>query len=83
MYDLFEIRGENFDASKFGTDGSGLETHIKECGALTDWHFEMTPSDPTYQWYASGHLPVGGKGCIGRAVVSACGSTAGNCHGAG
>ena len=43
----------------------------------------MTPDDPTYQWYASGHLPIGTKACVGRAVVSAGGANDGNCHGAG
>ncbi len=83
VLDSFKIRGENFDASKFGTDGSGLETQIKGCGALTKWKFQMTPSDPTYQWYASGQLPIGVKNCVGNAVISAGGSTKGNCHGSG
>ena len=26
----------------------------------------MIPEDPTYQWYASGHLPIGTKACLGR-----------------
>ncbi|KAI9747701.1 MAG: hypothetical protein M4579_007409, partial [Chaenotheca gracillima] len=49
LYDQFEIRGENFDPKKFGTDGSGLESQIKGCGALTDWHFELTTGSPPYQ----------------------------------
>ena len=81
--DSFEVRGKNFDAAKFGTDGSGLKKQIEGCGALTDWNFKQTPSDPTYQWYASGHLPIGVKICVGNAVISAGGATIGNCHGAG
>ena len=83
FFDSFEIRGENFDASKFGTDGSGLKTQIKGCGDLTKWKFQMTPTNPTYQWFASGQLPIGVKDCVGNAVISAGGSTVGDCHGAG
>ena len=83
VLDSFEISGKNFDASKFGTDGSGLRTQIKGCGALTKWKFQMTPSSPIYQWHASGQLPIGVKNCVGNAVISAGGSSKGNCHGAG
>ncbi|KAL9115648.1 MAG: hypothetical protein Q9227_000016 [Pyrenula ochraceoflavens] len=83
LYDEFEVRGKNFDASKFGKDGSGLEKQISGCGDLTEWHFEWTPKDPKYQWHVSGHLPIGTKNCIGNAVESAGGSSKGNCNGAG
>jgi hypothetical protein len=51
--------------------------------AITKWQFERTPNDCCFQWYASGQLPIGTKGCVGRPLVSAGGSGDGNCHGAG
>ena len=83
VYDEFQIRGKNFVPASFGTDGSGLKHQIAGCGAITDWNFQLTPTDPTYQWSASGHLPIGTKACVGRAVVSAGGANDDNCHGAG
>lgn len=73
----------NFDPIKFGNNGEGLQKQIKGCGDLTHWSFHMTPNDPTYQWYASGRLPIGTKACVGRAVVSAGGANHGHCSGAG
>lgn len=83
LWDQFEVRGKNFDPAKFGNNGDGLQKQIKGCGDLSQFSFKTTPDDPTYQWYASGHLPIGTKACVGRAVVSAGGATDGNCHGAG
>ncbi|KAL8779859.1 MAG: hypothetical protein Q9203_001407 [Teloschistes exilis] len=83
VLDKFEVRGKNFPDAKLGANGEGLKSQIKGCGALTDWHFEWTPNDVKYQWYAHGNLPVGAKSCMGRAVVSAGGAGAGNCHGSG
>ena len=82
-YDEFEVRGKDFDPAKFGQDGSGLHDQIKGCGKITKWHFEQTPDDPRFAWFASGNLPIGVKACVGRAVKSAGGTSAGNCHGAG
>lgn len=73
----------NWPDSKFGTNGEGLLAQLKGCGDVTDWHFEWTPNDVRYQWYASGHTIIGEKSCIGNAVINAGGSTKGNCHGAG
>ena len=58
-----------------------LEAQIKGCGALKDWKFQRTTTDPQYEWYASGHLPIGVKNCAGRAVTTAGGpgATSGNC----
>ncbi|KAH0172234.1 hypothetical protein KCU67_g1814, partial [Aureobasidium melanogenum] len=76
LFDHFEIYGRNFDAEKFGTDGSGLKHQIKGCGDLTDWTFKTLTDDPQgYQWYAEGDLPIGTKACVGRAVVSAGGAS--------
>ena len=83
VLDEFEVRGKNFLDAKLGANGEGLKDEIKGCGALTDWHFEWTPHDFKYQWYAKGHLPIGTKSCMGNAVQSAGGKSAGNCHGAG
>ncbi|KAI9890971.1 MAG: hypothetical protein M1814_003472 [Vezdaea aestivalis] len=79
----FEVRGKNFPDARLGADGGGLKSQIQGCGALTEWHFEWTPKDVKYQWYAKGHLPIGTKACMGRAVLSAGGTSKGNCHGAG
>lgn len=81
--DLFEVRGKNFPDAKLGADGEGLKKEIKGCGALTDWSFEWTPDDAKYQWYARGHLPIGTKSCMGRAVQTAGGASSGGCRGAG
>ena len=84
FFDNFQIYGKNFDPSKFGSDGSGLESQIKGCGDLTKWSFKTLTNDPNgYQWFASGDLPIGTKACVGRAVVSAGGQSASGCTGAG
>lgn len=83
VLDYFEVRGKDFDPTKFGTDGSGLKQQIQGCGALTQWHFEYTPNDPRFAWFAHGNLPMGTKGCVGRAVVSAGGESADGCKGSG
>ncbi|KAK4983211.1 hypothetical protein LTR50_007357 [Elasticomyces elasticus] len=83
FYDSFEIRGKNLPDGLFGAEGEGLHSQMSGCGALTDWNFERTPDDCCFQWYASGHLTVGTKACVGRALESAGGSGDGNCHGAG
>jgi hypothetical protein len=83
FFDGFEIRGKNLPDAKFGAEGEGLRKQVAGCGAITKWQFERTPNDCCFQWYASGQLPIGTKGCVGRALVSAGGSGDGNCHGAG
>lgn len=83
--DFFEIRGKNFPPS-LGAHGAGLKKQLDGCGgssSITNWHFETTPEDTVYQWYARGNTLVGQKNCIGHAVVTAGGSSTGNCHGAG
>ncbi|KAI9724278.1 MAG: hypothetical protein M1828_003702 [Chrysothrix sp. TS-e1954] len=84
FFDHFEISGKNFDANKFGSDGSGLKSQIKGCGDLTKWNFELVTNDPQgFQWKATGNLPIGTKACVGRAVVSAGGASPDGCTGAG
>ncbi|KAI4244220.1 MAG: hypothetical protein LQ352_006885 [Teloschistes flavicans] len=70
-FDQFELRGKNVPDAELGENGEGLHREIKGCGAITKWHFEWTPNDSVYEWYASGQLPVGTKACVGRALVSA------------
>ncbi|KAI4270768.1 MAG: hypothetical protein L6R38_007018 [Xanthoria sp. 2 TBL-2021] len=79
VYDQFELRGKNLPDSKFGANGEGLHGEVKGCGAITKWQFEWTPNDPTYEWFASGQLPLGTKGCVGRALESAGASGKGGC----
>lgn len=83
LFDGFEIRGKNWPDAKLGTNGEGLLKELKGCGAVTKWRFEYTPNDVKYQWYAHGRLPIGTKSCVGNAVLTAGGSTKGNCHGGG
>lgn len=83
LYDSFEIRGKNFDKTKFGNNGEGLKKQLDGCASITHYKFQWTPNDPKYQWYVTGHALVGEKDCIGHAVETAGGTTAGNCHGAG
>jgi len=83
VFDAFEVRGKNWPEAKLGKNGEGLLKELKGCGKVTDFGFDQTPKDPQYQWYAHGHLPIGTKACVGRAVKSAGGPSAGNCHGAG
>ncbi|KAL8916908.1 MAG: hypothetical protein Q9208_008272 [Pyrenodesmia sp. 3 TL-2023] len=79
VLDQFELRGKNLPDSKLGKDGEGLRDEVEGCGALTKWHFEWTPDDTVYEWFASGQLPIGTKACVGRALVSAGGSGEGGC----
>ena len=81
--DAFEVRGRNFGDAKLGANGEGLKKEIDGCGKVTKWKFEWTPDNVKYQWFASGQLPIGTKSCMGRAVQSAGGTSAGNCHGSG
>lgn len=81
VFDKFELRGKNLPDAKFGKNGEGLHDEVKGCGAITKWHFEWTPDDKVYEWYASGQLPIGTKACVGRALVSAGGSGNGGCSG--
>jgi hypothetical protein len=83
LFDSFEIWGMNFPDAKLGLDGAGLLTQLKGCGDVTGWSFTLTPDDVKYQWYAKGNLPIGTKACVGRAIQSAGGSSAGGCTGAG
>ncbi|KAM3519473.1 hypothetical protein MY4038_009779 [Beauveria bassiana] len=62
FFDFFEIRGKNLPDGKLGPDGEGLKKELEGCGKLTQWNFEQTPQDVKFQWYAKGHLPIGGDG---------------------
>ena len=59
-----------------------IQKQIQGCGDLTGWSFEQL-SNSSFQWSASGNLPIGTKACVGRAVVSAGGSSPDGCTGAG
>lgn len=83
LFDSFEIRGKNFPDAKLGKDGAGLLAQLRGCGAVTEWGFDWTPNDVKFQWYAHGHLPIGTKACVGRAVESAGGTSLGECQGSG
>jgi hypothetical protein len=78
-FDGFEIRGKNLPWAEFGTNVERLRDEVAGCDGLTEWKFEWTPNDCCFQWYATGHLPIGKKGCVGRALESAGGSGKGHC----
>ena len=59
-----------------------MQEEIKGCGAVTDWSFSYLTNEE-FQWKASGNLPIGTKACVGRAVISAGGSSKDDCTGAG
>jgi hypothetical protein len=78
-FDFFEIRGFNW----FGADvsnGMEIQNNLWWCGILTHWNFEWTPDDCCFQWYASGWLQNGVKGCVGRAIRNAGASSKSRCH---
>jgi hypothetical protein len=81
FFDSFEIRGKNLPDALFGAEGEGLKKQLQGCGLLTGWNFERTPDDCCFQWYAAGNLPIGTRACIGRALMSAGGSSIDNCWG--
>lgn len=78
-YDSFEVRGKNVPSALMGADGEGLLKELTGCGLMKSWKFEQTPHDCCYQWYASGDLPIGIEGCVGRAIKSAGGASNGGC----
>lgn len=82
-FNKFEIRGKNFPDGKLGAEGEGLKKEIQGCGPLTKWKFKWMPDDVTYQWYATGQLPVGSRSCVGAATQTAGGKDAGHCKGPG
>ncbi|KAI1775061.1 hypothetical protein F4818DRAFT_441885 [Hypoxylon cercidicola] len=83
LFDLFEIRSENLPDAKVAADGRGLKKELSGCGAPMKWNFETTPTTSGFQWYASGHLPIGTKDCVGDALVTTGGSGERNCGGGG
>ncbi|KAK6431021.1 hypothetical protein LTR95_012820 [Oleoguttula sp. CCFEE 5521] len=84
LFDHFEIYGAHFDDSEFSSDGEKLKHELEGCGEVTKWSFKTLTNDPNgFQWFASGNLPVGTKACVGRAAVSAGGSSPDGCTGAG
>lgn len=62
--DGFTIYGSFFDEDKLGSYGANLLTNLRHCGAVTSWTFTFTPDDPTWQWTASGNLPLVGVSCL-------------------
>lgn len=66
--------------AELGINGEGFLKELRGCGEVTKWKFEYTPHDIKYQWYAHGYLPIGSKGCVGNAVISAGGASKGICH---
>lgn len=77
-YDVFEIRGWNWFKADQG-NGARIQKALWSCGVLTHWNFEWTPDNCCFQWHASGRLQNGVKGCVGRALLSAGGSSGGRC----
>ena len=80
----FDVYGGGWADSDFGKTGGGVYDQIRGCGAITYWKFEYydTPAADGTEWHASGRLPIGTRGCLGRAVTSSGGFT-GGCGGNG
>jgi hypothetical protein len=81
--DFFEVRGKDTGDNDLGDNGTNLQNAIAGCGDITSWYFITTPDDVTYQWYASGKLPIGTKSCVGSKLQSFGLPSAGNCIGSG
>jgi hypothetical protein len=81
--DFFEVRGKDTSDNDLGDNGANLQNAISGCGDLKSWNFVYTPDDVTYQWYASGTLPIGTRSCVGSQLQGFGMPSAGNCVGAG
>lgn len=80
-FDVYHIRGVNFDEAKLGKNGGGLKKELGGCARFT-FHFNLTPNDPNgFTWYANGPTGALQTKCIGHALKSAGGSHNGKCHG--
>ncbi len=81
LFDNFNIWGEDWNVTKLGIDGAGLNKHISACDDLTDWHFHVksSPGAPI-SFHARGHLPIGSKHCVSGSLENA-GGPAGSCSG--
>ena len=80
VLDEFNIKGVDFNETEF-QGGDGLKEQIGGCGELTDWKFNGSLIDPTFKWEATGHLPIGTRDCIQRAITSAGGPDHDYCSG--
>ena len=83
LFDRFEIRGQDWEATTLKEDGSRLLKELQRCGPVNDWSFELTPDDVKHQPYATAPLPIGSKACVGHAGLSAGGPPVANCRGPG
>ena len=80
----FDVYGGGWADSDFGQDPGGVLAQLRGCGAVTKWGFDYydTPASDGTEWHAYGRLPIGTRGCVGRAVASS-GGFAGKCGGNG
>jgi hypothetical protein len=78
-HNYIEIRGKNFPSAQMGANGEGLRDKLSECTPMWNFHFEQTPDNSKFQWYASCNVDFFLKKCVGGAIQSAGGSSNGGC----
>jgi len=86
LYNTWSIQGYGYADADYGEK---LLHHIRGCGAVTSWKFQYYdapqagPGSGTYEWRASGKLPIGFQQweCIGSAMGDASNGLAGGCSG--
>jgi hypothetical protein len=78
-FDGFEIRGKNLRGTSLVPTVKVFATKWLGATVLHNGSSKWTPNDCCFQWYATGHLPIGKKACVGRALKSAGGSGKGHC----
>ncbi|KAI1332284.1 hypothetical protein F5Y16DRAFT_173742 [Xylariaceae sp. FL0255] len=81
LYNSFTIKGRGFKDSLLGSYGSGLLDALRHCGDddPTQWKFEYTPTDGTYDWVASGIVSEFSTNCPGDAVLAIGGNNRAGC----
>ena len=84
FYATFDVYGGGWADSDYGQSSGGLLAQLRGCGVVTGWQFEYydTPASDGTEWHAWGKLPIGTRGCVGRAVTSS-GGFSGGCGGNG
>ncbi len=68
VFDEFWIWGAGFGSSD---GGKKLREELSGCGAITSYEFKNGGGADGREWTANLQLPLGTKGCVGRAIESA------------
>ncbi|KAI1358407.1 hypothetical protein F5Y08DRAFT_350892 [Xylaria arbuscula] len=81
LYDEFWIGGNGYATADFGQGSGGLLQQLKGCDGLTGWNFNYGLGDDGREWSANGHLLIGKRDCVVRAIASAGGPSDIHCSG--